>query len=711
MGRLASETTTSGGTVAYSYNALNLKKQLKNARGQIRNFTYDALGRIIGYTDTDDSVSYSYDENGNVLTATDKNGTITREYDELNRVTKYTDTYGNTIQYRYDAIGNLTRLIYPDGTAVVYTYDVNNNLVSVTDWENRTTKYSYDANNKPVLVIKPDGSRTKTVYDNAQRVVSAIQRTASGIIIEGFEYIYDELGRIICEKTLANNTNIWYNYDKMSRVTEKTVYDECGCTVDKVVYKYDDAGNLICDTSVCDNECSCTEYDTNNRLACYDHMAVNYDADGNMTEATVDSNYMAMKYDSSNRLVKAGNIEYTYNAENVRIRSFCSENDSQFVYDTVAKLSRLLIKNTNGEITKYVYGRGLIGEECGGEFRTYHFDHRGSTIAITDIVGNITDTFKYDTYGKLIGRSGTTATPFLYNGRDGVMTEDNGLFYMRARYYSPDLRRFINADVVPGKISNAITLNRYAYANGNPVSNIDPLGLTTERSSDISDYNWGENRGKLDYNSWLYDTLFEVFEYDIDGKNEAQNEDGKSDSSNWTKKFIEWIIKNGAIPAIENIEELLSNVNCTYSLGTNFSGSTGIFNFNFQNGISLDAQGNISIQIGSSAGVTTTGTLGGSLTFYKNYTNAPSISHLEGTGYQIGASYGVLVYGVPIVAGGDLNIIPDTASNKTYYGISTNAGIGSPGPDVHIDVGVTNTLVQFNVFDVAKNILNTILES
>ena len=66
---------------------------------------------------------------------------------------------------------------------------------------------------------------------------------------------------------------------------------------------------------------------------------------------------------------------------------------------------------------------------------------------------------------------------FGYNGRDGVITDANGLLYMRARYYSPELRRFINADIVPGEISNAITLNRYAYANGNPVSNIDPFGL------------------------------------------------------------------------------------------------------------------------------------------------------------------------------------------------------------------------------------------
>lgn len=62
--------------------------------------------------------------------------------------------------------------------------------------------------------------------------------------------------------------------------------------------------------------------------------------------------------------------------------------------------------------------------------------------------------FAYDTYGKLISRTGTDKVPFCYNGRDGVVTDDNGLIYMKARYYSPEMKRFINADVVSGAISN-----------------------------------------------------------------------------------------------------------------------------------------------------------------------------------------------------------------------------------------------------------------
>ena len=57
---------------------------------------------------------------------------------------------------------------------------------------------------------------------------------------------------------------------------------------------------------------------------------------------------------------------------------------------------------------------------------------------------------------------------------------------MRARYYNIDYRRFVNADVIAGNISNAVTLNRYAYANGNPVSLIDPFGLKAQKKVDIT---------------------------------------------------------------------------------------------------------------------------------------------------------------------------------------------------------------------------------
>ena len=279
--------------------------------------------------------------------------------------------------------------------------------------------------------------------------------------------------------TLANSTNLCYTYDNLNRFTQRTVKNECNEIVSEETYSYDAAGNIT------DAPDSCFVYDSNNRLTTFNGNSVTYDADGNM----LSNGSLSCIYDSANRLISAGGHTYTYNAEDVRIRNLCGEYDTTYTYNTNCKLSQLLCKTTNGITTKYVYGRGLIGEEKEGCFKTYHFDYRGSTVAITDMCGNITDTFAYDTYGKLISRTGSSFVIFGYNGRDGVVTDDNGLIYMRARYYSPEMKRFINADVIAGTISNAITLNRFAYANGNPVSFVDPFGLTAERGN----YDWHVN--------------------------------------------------------------------------------------------------------------------------------------------------------------------------------------------------------------------------
>ena len=276
---------------------------------------------------------------------------------------------------------------------------------------------------------------------------------------------------------LANSTKLCYTYDTLNRVTKRTVKNLSDVVLSEEDYAYDAAGNM---TAAPDSTFS---YDTNNRLTWYNGDAVSYDADGNMVTAVLQCDCPTyFEYDSANRLLSACGHTYTYNAEDVRIRNLCSGEDTKYTYNTNCKLSKLLWKDTNGTVTKYVYGRGLIGEETNSSFTTYHFDCRGSTVALTNANGVITDTFEYDTYGGLISCTCNSNVIFLYNGRDGVVTDANGLIYMRARYYSPDMRRFINADIIHGSISDSTSLNRYAYVNGNPVSFIDPFGLEANRT-------------------------------------------------------------------------------------------------------------------------------------------------------------------------------------------------------------------------------------
>jgi RHS repeat-associated protein len=129
-------------------------------------------------------------------------------------------------------------------------------------------------------------------------------------------------------------------------------------------------------------------------------------------------------------------------------------------------------------IARYVYGLGLISrEDANGALSIYHFDSRGSTVALTDVSGTVTDRYAYSPFGSIVARQGDTPNPFTYVGRFGVVDDGNGFYYMRNRYYAPALMRFLQKDAVfYGSLLTPQTLNRYAYAEGNPVLRIDPNG-------------------------------------------------------------------------------------------------------------------------------------------------------------------------------------------------------------------------------------------
>ncbi len=136
-----------------------------------------------------------------------------------------------------------------------------------------------------------------------------------------------------------------------------------------------------------------------------------------------------------------------------------------------------------------IYGQGLIAEESKNGYRIYQYDLRGSTVALTNQSGKVTDRCTYGTYGEMVSHTGCSDTPFLYDGRDGVMTDGNGLYYMRARYYSPLLKRFINPDTLDGSINDSRTLNKYAMQmviqSQRLIRRVNLLGLLREDWSEV----------------------------------------------------------------------------------------------------------------------------------------------------------------------------------------------------------------------------------
>ncbi|WP_438447655.1 RHS repeat-associated core domain-containing protein [Gorillibacterium sp. sgz5001074] len=478
---LRKETNSAGQTIQYEYQARGLLASSTNSRGQITQYKYDNGGRLIGFTDPTGTVSYGYDPNGNVTTIRENAGVITRQYDALNRVISYTDERGNTIRYEYDAAGQLITLTYPDGKQVHYTYDATGSMTTVTDWQNRLTSYSYDENQRLIRTIRPDGSVEYREYDAAGQLVVLRDKTVNDLVLQEFTFTYNGSGDVLQEQEQS------YIYDLNGRLI--------GNSTER--YTYDAGGNMTVSSATYGTR-SMT-YGPDNQLVNIDGIQVIYDADGNLLEAPLKGSRTTFVYDSRNRLIEAGGISYSYDAENKRSTvTDATYGTTRYVINPHAGLSQVLMEiGEDGKPKAYnIYGIGLIGrEDAAGSYSVYHFDRRGSTTVLTDVYGAITDRYGYDSYGELIIKEGSTINPFLYNGRDGVITDPNGLYYMRTRYYSPELKRFLNRDVVTGSIENSQSINRFSYVQGNPISNVDPLGLSPLDSSVLAQL----NLAKVDY--------------------------------------------------------------------------------------------------------------------------------------------------------------------------------------------------------------------
>ena len=83
----------------------------------------------------------------------------------------------------------------------------------------------------------------------------------------------------------------------------------------------------------------------------------------------------------------------------------------------------------------YVYANGMLISRIkpNGDTRYYHYDSRGSTIAMTNQAQQITHMYSYDPYGKVVTMQEEDTNPFRFVGGWGVMDEGNGLSFMRAR--------------------------------------------------------------------------------------------------------------------------------------------------------------------------------------------------------------------------------------------------------------------------------------
>ena len=156
-----------------------------------------------------------------------------------------------------------------------------------------------------------------------------------------------------------------------------------------------------------------------------------------------------------------GTTNYTLHGKNI-VHLVNGSNSLHFFYDA---RNRPAVVTYNGTDYGYIY------------------NVQGDVIALVDSTGAKMVEYYYDAWGKPLSKTGPLASmlgtlnPFRYRGY--VYDEEMGLYYLNARFYSPWLSRFCNAD-------KQIERNLFTYCDNCPVNKVDSSGCSGEKLPDFT---------------------------------------------------------------------------------------------------------------------------------------------------------------------------------------------------------------------------------
>jgi choice-of-anchor C domain-containing protein len=514
LGRLISVTDALGQVTRYSYDEQGNQLTQTDAEGRTTSFAYDKMGRRIrrtlplGQTET-----FSYDAAGNLRTKTDFNGrTTSYTYDTVNRLTRKTPdgslgqppvvfsytpsgqrasmqdasgsttySYDNrdrllskatpqgTLSYSYDPAGNLTRIQsnHAGGAAMDYAYDPRNRLATVTDAEGRVTTYSYDAVGNLAGFLYPNGVQTTYTYNPLNRLTNVTG--ARGGTLASYTYTLGPSGNRTAV-TEASGRRVDYTYDDLYRLRSETISADPTGPNGAIAYTYDRVGNRLTRIStVAGIPEQNFNYDFNDRLD-----GEGYDNNGN----TLTSGGRTFGYDFENHLTSAdGGVTFVYDGDGIRVAKTAGGVTTGFLVDdrNPTGYAQVLEELVGGAVERsYTYGLKLISQKQASGVSFYGYDGHGSVRYLTDVSGNVTDTYSYEAFGNLVGQMSSTANVYLYAGeqRDG----DVGFYYLRARYHNSMQGRFLSNDPASGVLFDPPSLHRYLYTANDPIGKADPTG-------------------------------------------------------------------------------------------------------------------------------------------------------------------------------------------------------------------------------------------
>lgn len=476
LNRLVSRTLPGGETETLTWDAVGNLESKRDFNGDVTLYTYDSLNRPIHVAMADGTAfDYTYTPTGERASVTDARGVTAYEYDSVGRPVRITHPGGEIVSYAYDAAGRMQSLTSPAGV-VTYNYDAMNRLVQVGGPAG-TFNYAYDAAGNLIEAAAPNGAVTRYTYD-ARRRITSIRHASGGTDVASYTYDLSPTGQRL--RVTDQDGVEDYGYDALGRLVSEA---RIGTNPRSITYEYDAVGNRVRETR--NGVVTDYSYDSNDRLLNAGPVSFGYDANGNLTSRTEPGAMTTYAWDARSRLTSvstgAGTTEFSYDADGNRVGRSDASGAMRFLVDTLnpTGLPQVLEERTaGGALTAhYTYGRDLAAMQRGGAASFYHYDALGSTRALSDASGAVTDRYGYDGYGRLATSTGATVNPHRFTG--DRFDDALGFYDFRARNYDPAVGRFIGRDPLPGAMNDPRSQHPHLYAHGDPVNRFDPTGRFT----------------------------------------------------------------------------------------------------------------------------------------------------------------------------------------------------------------------------------------
>jgi|APSaa5957512622_1039677.scaffolds.fasta_scaffold03975_2 RHS repeat-associated protein len=432
---------------------------------------YDARGRLTRVAGPTDARGYVYDESGHLLSATNSMGTVSHVYDAMGRAVVETNANGWAVQSEYDRAGNRTRVAIPGQLEIARQFDSQGLLTNI--WVNHglSWQFTYDALGQPTRTDRGNGISTRYEYDPSGFLTNVVHfEVTTSNVVASFSYALSDSGMRTNMTTygVPHVGHHEYIYDSLYRL--ESVRYPTSYPFHDMEFGYDAVGNRTVVTGT-----FAVIYAVNdiNQYTNVGGEILTYDGNGN----TASDGTNTYAYDEFGCLVGAttptySNIVYRYDAYGRRVEKNVDGTVERYVHDGYHVLADL--NAADEPLRWYVHSDvidGLLGQVTTNASCYFLRDGLGNVTHMMDASGSAVLELTYDVYGTCV-TTGTTDTVYRFTGRR--CDEETGLYYYRARYYSPQLGRFLQPDPIAWHSGDP---NFYSYVRNNPVNMVDPLGM------------------------------------------------------------------------------------------------------------------------------------------------------------------------------------------------------------------------------------------